>query len=216
MARERKRSAFTARDPDFAARLEMAPADDPAKAPVDTEPEARVRVETAAEGLPVPAPQSPVAGALEGKAAEAAEGETKATPATGRRPKPAPAPRTKDGVPIRINFSWPAGIVERAAALARDSRCPVRTVLRHIWSEARASLVEALEAGIPHTAVPAARAVSAGERFDSRLVISHDAHARLAAEIDPKGIAGLAAPLSRWAREQMTGFAAAYLDRAGY
>ncbi|CAM4065401.1 hypothetical protein [Paracoccus yeei] len=210
MARERKRSAFTARDPGFAARLEMAPAEASEKATAPAEPEARVRVETGAEGLPpAPAPQSPVAGASQGNS-------TAATAALQPDRQPAPAPPTKDGVPLRINFSWPAGIVERAAAMARDSRCPVRTVLRHIWFEARAGLVDALEAGIPHTAVPAARAVGAGERFDSRLVISHDAHARLAAEIDPKGIAGLSSPLSRWAREQMTGFAAAYLDRAGY
>lgn len=207
MARERKRSAFTARDPAFAAKLEMPPTEAPAKAETSSEPETRPRAETGAEGLP-PAPQSPVA--------EAAEGETKATPATNRRPKPAPAPSRKDGVPVRINFSWPATVVDRAAAMARDSRCPVRTVLRHIWSEARASLVDALEVGIPHTAVPAARAVGAGARFDSRLIVSQEAHARLAAEIDPKGIAGLSSPLSRWAREKMAGFSAAYLDRAGY
>lgn len=208
MARERKRSAFTARDPGFAAKLEMAPAAAEAQAATSAEPVATPRAQPGPEGLPAPAPLSP--------AAEAAEGETKATPAPDRRPKPAPAPPTKDGVPVRINFSWPAEIVDRAAAMARDSRCPLRRVLRHIWSEARAGLVDVLEAGIPHTAVPAARAVGAGARFDSRLVISHDAHARLAAEIDPKGIAGLSAPLSRWAREQMTGFAAAYLDKAGY
>ena len=210
MARERKRSAFTARDPGFAAKLEMAPAEAPVKATTSGEPQARVRAETGAEGPPPePAPQS-TAAAMPQEKAQAATSE----PQPERKQRPAAPP--KDGVPIRINFSWPAGIVDRAAAMARDSRCPVRTVLRHIWSEARAGLVDALEAGIPHTAVPTARAVGAGERFDSRLVLSHEAHTRLAAEIDPKGIAGLSSSMSRWAREQMTGFAAAYLDRAGY
>jgi hypothetical protein len=205
MARERKRSVFTARDPDFAAKLEMAPS--PSIEP--SQPAAA----TIMPEQPAPPPASA------DKAIKPAGNDAPLAPRQRASVKPVQAIRPQadqNGVRVRINFSWPPDVVERATAMAMDARCPVRTILLRIWSDAKERLVAELEKGISYTAIPAGRAPVSGERFDSRLVISEPAHAQLKAEIDPNDLVDLSSPLSRWAREKLKAHAAAFLSRAGY
>lgn len=207
MARERKRSSFTARDPDFAAKLEMTPT-------------------TAASGT----------SALVSSAAPSPEVPDVKEPATTPKrdlPMEVPAPSrdiqvepssqnqkskksVQHGIFVRINFFWHQELIDRAAVMARDSRCPVRTVLLRIWSEAKDELVREMEEGIPFADIPSNRVQGTSERFDSRLQISEAVHTRLKAEIDPNDIVGLSGPLSRWVREKIDVYASDYLTKAGY
>ncbi|WP_423209642.1 hypothetical protein [Paracoccus yeei] len=219
MARERKRSAFTARDPGFAAKLEMAPAgpvpqDGAAPPPAAPAPGDRATIDEAGRS---PASEAAAVRTSRSAAPEQGSPTSPLLPAANAEQQAfQPAGKGKEMVAIRITFSWPSTVIARASVMAQVARCPVGTLMQRIWSGARASLAAGLEAGLDHAAIPSARAAGAAGRLDSRLLISQAAHARLQAEIDPCGLVGLSSPLSRWARDQMISHAEQYLTRAGY
>lgn len=205
MARERKRSSFLARDPDYAAKLEMSP---PPSAPIVSpmKHEGESSQERSAQPEAVNNPVKPE--------------HSSPTSLDAPRVTPTPAQRktaqSPSGAHVRISFAWSQELVDRAAAMANAMRCPVRTVFLRAWSEGKEQLVSELEAGIRFSDIPVGRVQKRGERFDSRLTLSETAYAALKAEIDPGDLAGLSSPLSRWAREKMHIHAHAFLSRAGY
>ena len=218
MARERKRSVFTARDPDFAAKLEMMPEAPSLSTPPEPPPASTAKQDGVSVQPAASAPTSIQERAPERVGAPASiEGETSRRRQPARNPARSPTKQAEDGMLVRLFFSWPPEVIDRARPMADEARCPVRKLLLRVWTEAKPELIDRLEKGISFREVPVdRRAAAMAERFGTQVKISARAYARLQQEIDPHGITGVDAPLSRWAREEMLRRADAYLSKAGY
>lgn len=218
MARERKRSVFTARDPDFAAKLEMMPEEPSVSTPPVPPPASTAKQTAPAAQVAAPAPVDVQQRTSEQTGTSAnIEGHTSHRREPGRNPARPPIKSADDGMLVRLFFSWPPEVIDRARPMADEARCPVRKLLLRVWTEAKPELVDRLEKGISFREVPMdRRAAAMAERFGTQIKISARAYARLQQEIDPHGITGVDAPLSRWAREEMLRRADAYLSKAGY
>lgn len=211
MARERRRSTFTARDPGFAAKLEMAP-------PISSTPQ--ISSDNLVTDPAVKAPAEKGEGLTQVRAPEKAPVPEPDEPrkAGSRTINDSPSARaaTPGNPPIRIYFGWPEDIVNRAKPWAEKARCDVKVLLQKAWADAKPEITTILERGIKHADVPVGRVSSSTVRLDTSLKLSDEAFRRLQSEIDPENMVGLSSPLSRWVRDQMLLRANTFLERAGY
>lgn len=117
---------------------------------------------------------------------------------------------------LRFGFRFPDDLIQRAEVWAEKARCPVSAILRKSFGELRPVLIETLEKGIKYTEIPHDRVSDASASFDTSIMIEKDAYERLVKEIDPEGIMGIEAPMSRWARARFIEHFGKYLDKHGY
>ncbi|MTH62162.1 hypothetical protein [Paracoccus litorisediminis] len=219
MAKLKLPGRISAPDPGFSRRLEFetatGPEEDPVPLPPVPETGCPPEIETATTGE-----------AAQDRHATVAAVMAKAAPRQKRgavsRPGAIPAPPRglqragEEMVTIRVLYRLPDDLVARAAIWAEKARCPTGTVLRRAMADLRPELVAELEAAIDYREIPAERARQSAHRFDSSITLSRAAHARLCAEIDPEGLAGLTPALSRWVRAKVIAHLEIWLARAGY
>lgn len=122
----------------------------------------------------------------------------------------------RDRVTIRLAFRVPDDLTKRAELWAKKARCQVRIVLLKGFSEMREDLIAKLEKGISYTEIPHDRVARASTSLDTSVLVTVEARAKLTTEIDPEGLTGIEAPLSRWARAIYTKSFDRYLAENGY
>lgn len=231
MAKLKDRAQITRRDPDFSRRLEVVktsiettPKPAPAQTKQDSaipdtnkptiEPSTPVEMSNAAELKPVKKPSS----SNEGKARQ----RSKTSPsrqdvkASLSKKTAASADGKDEKMRLRFGFRFPDELVQRAEAWAEKARCPVSAILRKSFGELRPILIETLERGIKYTEIPHDRVTDASASFDTSIMIDKNAYEKLVMEIDPEGMTGIEAPMSRWARVKFIEHFESYLEKNGY
>ena len=137
-------------------------------------------------------------------------------PRQSKKSRGVPTGSEKSAAVVRLSFGLPARLVSRAEVWAEKARCPVNSIIQRVFRELRPDLVSKLEEGIKHKDITQERAVDAQYRFNTTVTISAEASHRLTIELDPEGISGLSASLSRWAREEMIKHLDVSLSDKGY
>lgn len=215
MARAKRRSTFTSRDPDFAAKLEFLPEvaapklidqDEAKKAQAGDSASATAAVEPS-ELSHDDVPQAPKVQV------------STSIPSPRARPQKERAPRSHAGtapVTVRVYFCWREDMAARAAKWAVAARCPPKKIFQQAWAKMKDDILAEIEAGIRYKDIPHDRVSDAGERFDTRIQISAKAFEQLQRELDPEGFVGVSPALSRWVREQAFSRIDSYFAKAGY
>lgn len=215
MARAKRRSTFTSRDPDFAAKLEFLP-ENAAPKLIDQDETKKAQ---AIDSAPASAAVEPSALSHDEVAPVPKVKSSTPMPSSPARPQKERATRDQAGtapVTVRVYFCWREDMAARAAKWAVAARCPPKKIFQQAWAKMKDDILAEIEAGIRYKDIPHDRVTDAGERFDTRIQVSAKAFEQLQSELDPEGFVGVSPALSRWVREQAFSRIDSYFAQAGY
>lgn len=139
---------------------------------------------------------------------------SKPTSTRQRAPRKTPAPDTKAEL-IKLNFTIPAELTQRAESMAVAARCPARRVATTALSQIKPELFEAFTS-VKYNDIDTTRQNDAGMRISTSWVVSTELMAQLAKELDPMGVGQVNGLLSAWVRDRFVRHFNGYLAAAGY
>lgn len=157
----------------------------------------------------------------QGRAGSDSSQDTVSEPAalkpTGRRrqePEKRPAPETKAEL-IKLNFTIPAELAQRAESMAVAAKCPARRVATTALGQIKPELFEAFTS-VKYADIDTTRQTDVGMRISTSWVVSTEMMAQLTKELDPLGIGQVNSLLSAWVRDRFIRHFNGYLSTAGY
>lgn len=175
---------------------------------------------------PAPATENFVQPDAVQKDVPASQKGVEATEISAPQPKPGPVkPRTRmpkastrsEGramEPLRVCFTVPLDLSERAEKAGMQARCDARQIVLLALKEIKPQLLEGLR-NLKHSDVNKARTENAGIRITTTWHIKPDLMAALGAELDPANIGQTSSLVGFWVREKLLAFFPEYLSRFG-
>lgn len=132
----------------------------------------------------------------------------------GQKPRKAPAGDTKSEL-IKLNFTIPAELAQRAESMAVAARCPARRIAIAALNQMKQELLDAFTS-VKHGDIDTTRQSNVGMRISTSWVVSADVMAHLVKELDPLGVGQVNSLLSAWVRDRFTRHFDGYLAASGF
>lgn len=116
---------------------------------------------------------------------------------------------------IKLNFTIPAKLAQRAETMAVAAKCPARRVASAALNQLKPELLAAFTS-VKYSDIDTTRQSDVGMRISTSWVVSAEVMAALLRELDPLAVGQVNSLLSAWVRDRFTQHFDGYLATAGF